>query len=42
MIGRHVCDMQAAEGIPDASDTAMTEQEQAGFLQHLSKSGKAA
>lgn len=33
---------QAAQGMPDAADTAMSQQEQAGFLKEISKSGKAA
>ncbi len=31
---------QAAQGIPDAADTAMSQQEQSGFLKSGSKSGK--
>lgn len=33
---------QAAQGIPDAGDATMSQQEQAGFLKKISKSGKAA
>lgn len=31
---------QAAQGIPDAADAAMSQQEQSGFLKSVSKSGK--
>ena len=31
---------QAAQGIPDAADTAMSQQEQSGFLKASGKSGK--